>query len=67
MKLVKCVNEREGFPQQITVGRLYWMDENTIWKDTDGDEYARFYSNPIPRMEYMIGNLKTSHFAIEGR
>ena len=65
MKLVKCVNERTTYPGQITVGSRYYMDEDSIWKDSDGDEYATFYTYHIPSEKYKLGQFKTSHFEIE--
>lgn len=64
MKIVKCINERLTHPGQIMIGNQYWMDENSIWKDSDGNEYAAFYSSHIPIEMYKIGYLKTSHFEI---
>ena len=65
MKLVKCVNERTTYPGRITVGSRYYMDENSIWKDSDGDEYATFYTYHIPSEKYKLGQFKTSHFERE--
>lgn len=44
MKLVKCINERTTYPGQLSIGARYWMDEDSVWKDEDGDEYAVFYT-----------------------
>ena len=60
MKKVKCVSIREFMPKQIEVGKIYYMDEKTKWKDCDGDEYAVFYSDN--NGEDKIGNLLLSHF-----
>ena len=49
-------------PKQIEVGKVYYMDEETKWKDEDGDEYAIFYSDK--NGEDKIGNLLLSHFCI---
>lgn len=65
MKLVKCIEEREDFPGQINKGSRYWMDESSIWKDCDGDEYAIFYTFHLPNEKYRLGQFKTSHFEIE--
>lgn len=64
MKLVKCIEERVGF-SKIKKGLKYWMNESSIWKDGDGDEYATFYSFHIPNETYKIGQFKTSHFELE--
>ncbi len=65
MKLVKCINERTIYPGQLSVGTRYWMDEDSVWRDSDGDEYAIFYTFHIPDPKYKIGQFKTSHFEIE--
>ena len=41
MRLVRCVEERQANPEQISKGKLYWIDDNTRYKDADGDEYGR--------------------------
>ncbi len=65
MKLVKCINERTTYPGQLSIGARYWMDEDSVWKDEDGDEYAVFYTFHIPNAKYKLGQFKTSHFEIE--
>ena len=60
MELVRCVSERELMPEQTTVGKKYWIDSSTIWKDIDGDEYAFVYLDEAKRHE--IGELKINHF-----
>lgn len=62
MKKVKCISIREFMPKQIEVGKIYYMDEKTKWKDCDGDEYAVFYSDN--NGEDKIGNLLLSHFCM---
>ena len=41
MRLVRCIEERQTKPEQISKGKLYWIDDNTRYKDADGDEYGR--------------------------
>lgn len=65
MKLVRCIEERKDFPGQISIGTRYWMNENSVWKDSDGDEYATFYTFHLPEEKYKIGQFKTSHFEVE--
>lgn len=65
MKLVRCIEEKTKFPGQISMGTRYWMDEDSIWKDSDGDEYATVYIYHIPSEKYKLGQFKTSHFEIE--
>lgn len=48
---------------QIIPGNTYYMDISSIWKDTDGDEYAMFYADKAGNKK--IGNLLVSHFKIE--
>lgn len=62
MKKVKCISKREFMPKQIEIGKIYYMDENSKWKDTDGDEYAMFYLDK--KGENKIGNLLLSHFCM---
>lgn len=62
MKKVKCVSIREFMSKQIEVGKIYYMDEKTKWKDCDGDEYAVFYSDNNGADK--IGNLLLSHFCM---
>ena len=65
MKLVKCIEERANFPEQLTKDQRYWMDENSAWTDSDGDEYATFYTFHLPNEKYILGQFKTSHFEVE--
>lgn len=60
MRLVRCITERKGIPGQITVGKKYWIDDSTLWKDSDGDEYAEVYTDE--KKGHKVGNLLTSHF-----
>ena len=60
MKLVKCISERESMPEQIIVGRFYWMDETTKWKDSDGDEYAQIYTDEL--RQNRVGDMLCKHF-----
>ena len=39
------------------------MDAASIWKDSDGDEYAIFYADKAGHKK--IGKLLVSHFKIE--
>lgn len=38
MKLVKCIKERNT--RDCELGKEFWMDETTIYKDSDGDTYV---------------------------
>ena len=60
MELVRCISERKSMPGQITVGKLYWIDELSKWKDRDGDEYAQVYLDEEKKNR--VGDLMTSHF-----
>lgn len=60
MKLVKCIEERANFPGQISKGSRYWIDESSVWKDSDGDEYAQVYLDEDK--QHWVGNMLTSHF-----
>lgn len=65
MKTVRCINIRPYMPNQVEVGKTYYMDETTIWCDTDGDEYAAIYKDELKHNK--IGNLLLSHFCIEDK
>lgn len=41
------------------------MDEGSIWKDSDENEYAKFYTLHILDEKYKLGQFKTSHFEVE--
>lgn len=59
MRLVRCITGREYTPE-LTVGKKYWIDESSLWKDSDGDEYAEIYTDE--KKSHKVGNLLTSHF-----
>ena len=63
MKLVRCVSERKTNPSQIIVGNQYWIDENSIYKDSDNDEFVQVYLDESK--QYPIGNMLISHFKNE--
>ena len=60
MRLVRCIEERQTKPEQISKGKLYWIDDNTRYKDADGDEFGKIYLDK--EKKYYIGNLKMRHF-----
>ena len=60
MKLVTCISKRESMPAQITEGDSYYMDETSIYTDSDGDEYATIYKDKWKTN--CIGNMLTKHF-----
>lgn len=60
MRLVRCISERKSMPDQLVVGKKYWIDESTAWKDSDGDEYAQVYLDEDK--QYRVGDMLTSHF-----
>lgn len=62
MELVRCISERKSMPEQITVGKKYWVDYSTAWRDHDGDEYARVYLDEAKK--HRVGELMTSNFQI---
>lgn len=64
MRLVKCIEERKDFLDQLCVGSRYWMDESSIWKDSDGDKYATFYTYHVPEDKYKVGQFKIAHFEV---
>ena len=61
MKKVKCVSVRESIPSQIDVNEIYYLDETTLYVDSDGDEYATIYKDRWKTQR--IGNMLTKHFA----
>ena len=62
MELVRCINEREIIKGQLVVGKKYWIDNSTRYKDADGDEYAKVYLDEAK--ENYVGNMLTKHFEI---
>lgn len=60
MRLVRCISERKTMPGQLVVGKKYWIDDSTAWKDSDGDEYAQVYLDEAK--ENRVGDMLTSHF-----
>lgn len=60
MKKIKCISERNIAGGCLASGKYYYMDELTIYKDSDGDEYAKIYVDD--KKEKYIGNLLLSHF-----
>lgn len=60
MRLVRCVSERKKMPGQIVVGKKYWIDDCTTWKDSDGDKYAQVYLDEDK--QHRVGDMLTSHF-----
>lgn len=61
MKKVKCISIRETSPKQITVGNVYYLDETTLYVDSDGNEYAMIYRDIHKKQ--VVGRLSTQHFA----
>lgn len=60
MRLVRCISERKSMPGQLIVGKKYWIDDSTAWKDSDGDEYAQVYLDEAK--ENRVGKMLTTHF-----
>ena len=60
MKLVKCIKERNT--KDCELGKEFWMDETTIYKDSDGDSYAEMYKDP--QKEAPIGRRLLSRFEV---
>ena len=60
MRLVRCISERKTMPGQLVVGKKYWIDDSTAWKDSDGDEYAQVYLDEAK--ENRVGDMLTNHF-----
>ena len=60
MRLVRCVSERKAIQSQLVVGKKYWIDDSTAWKDSDGNVYAQVYLDEA--RENLVGNMDTSYF-----
>lgn len=60
MKLVKCIKERNAGDCEL--GKEFWMDETTIYKDSDGDSYAEMYKDP--QKEAPVGRRLLSRFEV---
>lgn len=61
MKKVKCILGRPIFDVP-EAGKQYWIDETSIYKDSDGTEYVEVYTNE--NKEKLIGRFRTDHFDI---
>lgn len=57
MMNVVCINERRGRPGQITVGKEYTIDRDSIYIDCDGDVYGEVYLG-----KWCVGRMNLSHF-----
>ena len=64
MKLVRCIKERMHYPDVTEVGKEYWVDEEGIFEDLDGDKYAPIYADK--EKLHLIGNKLLSRFEIVG-
>ena len=66
MTKVICVSIRETNPKQIAIGEEYWMDENSLYTDDDGDKYAMIYKTAEDNATGYdcIGIMKLSHFHV---
>ena len=60
MKLVKCIKERNTGDREL--GKKFWMDETTIYKDSDGDTYVEMYKDP-EKMDF-VGRRLLSRFEV---
>lgn len=63
MRKVICISTRPNIAFGIVPGNTYYMDTSSIWKDSDGNEYAIFYADKAGNKK--IGKLLVSHFKIE--
>ena len=63
MHVVKtiCISGREGFPTFLKVGKEYWIDLDSIYKDKDDSIYVRVYEDAYKQGE--VGNALLSHFS----
>lgn len=59
---VCCKTIRETKPNQIEVGKKYWIDETTKYTDPDGDEFVVVYTDKEGTHE--IGSLSMKHFEV---
>ena len=60
MELVRCISERKTNKGQLTVGKKYWMDVSTKYKDSDGDEYAQIYLDEAKTQKITVVDDGTS-------
>lgn len=63
MRVVKtiCISGRDGFPHFLKVGKEYWVDLDSIYKDKDDSIYVRVYEDVYKQKEVGIASL--SHFS----
>ncbi|MCM1440204.1 MAG: hypothetical protein NC131_13525 [Roseburia sp.] len=62
MELVRCISDRETNKGQITVGKKYWVDTSSSYKDGDGDEYVDVYLEEAKKN--FVGRMLREHFEI---
>ena len=55
-----CISGREGFPDFLKVGKEYWIDLDSIYKDKDSI-YVRVYEDAYKQRQ--VGNALLSHFS----
>lgn len=58
MEIVKCINIREDFPNQIKEGEYYYLSISSVHGDFEG----RWYGNIYDLHMNFIATLKLSHF-----
>lgn len=63
MRKIICVNTRRTFPSQLQIGKVYYLNEDTVFLDYEGDSYGRIYSDPYLNIE--VGNMLLDHFDFE--
>lgn len=60
MKLVECISLRESNKEQLTIGKLYWIDDKNKYIDSDNDVYVQVYLDETKKLN--VGTLLESHF-----
>ena len=79
MRLVRCISKRQMIPDQLVVGKYYWMDVDTFYTENnnvsvafdngiimpENEGLAEIYLNQ-DRSEF-VGNMMVKHFVFVNR
>lgn len=56
----RCVSIRESKPEQLKKLKIYWLDEDNMYTDSDGDTFVDVYADAEGRVK--VGTLNKIHF-----
>jgi len=66
---VECVLARPTFPKQVSIGKRFWIDSDTLFRDSSGIELGDFFvtdQTSFSGFRY-FSTMRTDHFrAVQG-